>query len=212
MKNKVEIFFTAKLYHFFRNRLRKFQQQKKYQKWQKNGCPVPPPHIVKQRTIREYQKKYNCSVLIETGTYKGDMIEAQKNIFKKIYSVELSRQLHEKAKVRFAYDKHVRLLQGDSSVVLSKIVEEIEEPALFWLDGHYSGGITAKGDTECPVFDELKAIFNGKELNHVLLIDDAREFTGKSDYPTIDEVTQFINGKNKNYRVEVKDDIIRYTV
>ena len=46
--------------------------------WKKSGCPIPAPHIVKQITIQEHQKKYGYSILVETGTYLGDMVEVQK--------------------------------------------------------------------------------------------------------------------------------------
>ena len=57
------------------------------------------------------------------------------------------------------------IVQGDSGKVLSEILLEINEPAIFWLDGHYTAGITARGVKECPIFEELDCIFNTKELN-----------------------------------------------
>jgi hypothetical protein len=194
------------------NGLAQSQHQKNLEKWKANGYPTPPPHIVKQIAIAEYQEKYHHTILVETGTFRGDMIEAQKKRFKKIISIELAEHLFEKAKRRFKNDKNVILVQGDSGKVLSNVMKEVNEPAIFWLDGHYSAGVTAKGDTECPIFGELDAIFNGKSLNHILLIDDARLFKGKDDYPTIDKVTAYIQNKNSRYQVEVKHDIIRYVV
>ena len=59
------------------------RQRQKYllYEWTKNGCPIPPPHIVKQKTISEYRQKYKYTTLIETGTYMGDMVEVQKTMF-----------------------------------------------------------------------------------------------------------------------------------
>jgi hypothetical protein len=180
--------------------------------WKSNGSPSPPPHLVKQETIKEYQKRYKFSVLIETGTYIGEMVEAQKKRFKKIYSIELAVDLFEKAKDRFKNDNNIIIVQGDSGKVLSKILLEVNESAVFWLDGHYSGGVTAKGDKECPIFEELDAIFSREKFNHVLLIDDARLFTGSGDYPTIEKLTEYIRSKNGGYQVEVKHDIIRCVI
>ena len=59
-----------------------------FNEWIKNGCSVPPPHFVKQNTIREYQKKYGYKTLIETGTYLGDMVDAPQKQFKTIISIE----------------------------------------------------------------------------------------------------------------------------
>lgn len=112
----------------------------------------------------------------------------------------------------FNKDKNVTIIQGDSGKVLTKLLLDINEPAIFWLDGHYSAGSTAKGEKECPIFEELDAILQSKKFNHILLIDDARCFIGEGDYPSIDQLTAYITGKNENYQVEVKNDIIRYII
>jgi len=186
-------------------------EKKQLKEWQKNGCPVPPPHMVKQKTIQEYQKKYGLTTMVETGTFLGDMVEAQKKIFEKIISIELGVDLFKKAQKRFEKDRNVTIMQGDSGIVLPKILRNLNTPALFWLDGHYSAGITAKGDKDCPIFEELDAIFNSKKLDHILLIDDARCFTGMGDYPTIEKLTDYVRNKNGKYQVDVKHDIIRFT-
>lgn len=181
------------------------------EEWHYNGCQLPAPNIVKQITIAYYQKKYSISTLVETGTYMGDMIEAQKKRFKKIYSIELSSVLNEKAKSRFSCDKNICLFQGDSVQVLPNLLKRIDEPAIFWLDGHYSGGITAKGSKDCPILEELNAIFENSKFENVLLIDDARLFIDKADYPSIEKLIDYVGSKNKKYEVEIKNDIIRFT-
>lgn len=140
------------------------------------------------------------------------MVEAQKGNFKKIYSIELGFDLFEKAKKRFEVDKNVEILQGDSGYVLPKVLEEINEPITFWLDGHYSGGITVKGEKECPIYEELHAILKGEKHNHVLLIDDSRCFTGKGDYPTIKQISEYIIANNDKYQISVEFDIIRCVI
>ena len=180
--------------------------------WRNSGYSVPIPALVKQMVILNYQKKYNYSTLIETGTYLGDMVEAQKTNFKKVISIELGMDLFLKAKERFKSDKNVQIFQGDSGKVLPQILQGLKDPAIFWLDGHYSAGITAKGDKICPIFEELDAIFDNSNLNHILLIDDARDFVGEGDYPTIERLTDYIKSKNERYTVQVKHDIIRYTI
>ena len=47
--------------------------------------------------------------------------------------------------------RRAEILQGDSTDVLPEVVEKMDEPTLFWLDGHYSGGITASGEQETPI-------------------------------------------------------------
>jgi len=190
----------------------KHKHKKELVRWIKNGRVPPSPHLVKQSTIQEYKKEYSIKVLIETGTYLGDMVQAQKHSFKEVYSIELAEHLYKRAKKRFRTDTNVTIIQGDSGKVLPKLLSKIEEPAIFWLDGHYSSGLTAKGDKNCPIYQELDAILTNQMFNHILLIDDARCFIGENDYPTITELTSFIENKNPEYKVEVKNDIIRYTI
>jgi len=180
--------------------------------WKSNGCPAPPPHFVKQMTIKEFQRKSSYKILIETGTYFGDMIDAQKNNFKLIYSIELSVDLFNKAKQKFEKDKNIIILQGDSGKVLPYIIKKIDEPVIFWLDGHYSEGITARGDKDCPIYEELDAILSKNKTEHIILIDDARCFIGAGDYPTIDELTSYVRSYNEKYQVDVKNDIIRFII
>lgn len=196
---------------FILNRLMNQYDQWEYDRWQKAGRPAPPPHFVKQMTIEEYQKKSEYTVLVESGTFLGDMVEAQKKKFKKIVSVELGNLLYKKAKKRFKNDHNVTIVSGDSGEKLTEILDTIDEPVIFWLDGHYSAGLTAKGSKACPVYEEIDAIFNSVNRNdHIILIDDARLFTGKNDYPKVNQLTEYIRRKNEKYRVDVKDDIIRY--
>lgn len=119
------------------------------------------------------------------------MVWAQRKNFRKNYSIELSEPLYIKAKKRFKRYSHINILQGDSGKVLHTMLDKMTEKSIFWLDGHYSSGITAKGDKECPIYEELSAIFKS-EKNHILLIDDARCFTGQGDYPSIEELSGFI--------------------
>ena len=178
-------------------------------KWEENGKPVPPPHAVKQQAIQYYQKRSGYTILVETGTYKGDMILAQKDFFKKIYSIELSPALFEKAKKRFRNYPSVTLLQGNSGDVIAKVLAELSEPAVFWLDGHYSGGITAKIEKYSPINEELQTLISNNRLQHVILIDDARGFTGEHGYPTIDEVKEMTAKYFPGYHFSVEEDIIR---
>ncbi len=209
MKTKIKEIFRSFIPPIILNKIKKYLNEKYFEQWKIDGCVGPPPRILKQLIIGEYQQKSSYKTFIETGTYRGDMVEAQKSRFKKIISIELSSNLYKKAKRRFIKDRHVIVIHGDSGKVLPKILDDIDEPVIFWLDAHYFGGITEKGDKVCPIIEELEAIFNSTLLNHIILIDDASFFDGKGDYPTIEELVTWIKSKNKEYQVEVKHDIIR---
>jgi hypothetical protein len=177
--------------------------------WEKQGRPSPPPHIVKEELIRDYAKTFNTQVLIETGTYLGDMVHAMRKHFSKIISFELDQTLAAQAQERFANDNHITIVQGDSGKLLGNYLANINEPCLFWLDGHYSGGITAKGTLETPIKNELTAILSHPVDGHVILIDDARCFTGENDYPTLDELKNFVAERKPNHKFSVETDAIR---
>ena len=74
----------------------------------------------------------------------------KKKFFKRIYSIELSEDLFNMAKKRFRNNSHIKIIQGDSGDVLKNVLIEITEPGIFWLDGHYSAGITVKGKKGMP--------------------------------------------------------------
>ena len=177
--------------------------------WKKMGEPIPPPNLIKQEIVEEYARKFSIQILIESGTYLGDMVFAMKNIFSEIHSIELDTNLYKKAKKRFTNIENIHIIQGDSSKVLPELLTLINQPCLFWLDAHYSGGITAKGNLNTPIMIELKSIFSHKTKNHVILIDDARCFIGREDYPTIKALKEFVTKNLPDYLFEVKNDIIR---
>lgn len=197
------------LKHKIKNSIKEFQYKKEYQNWRQEGKPMPTPHIVKQMTVKAYAAKYGTDVFVETGTYLGEMVSAVKYSFKKIYSIELSAELYEKTQKKFSGDKHIAIYRGDSSLVLPEIMKHIYEPCLFWLDAHYSEGITVKGDKETPITDELERIFSHPVDGHIILIDDARFFTGQNNYPAIEELRELVLQRYPTFVFDVKDDIIR---
>jgi hypothetical protein len=193
------------------NPLKNWATKREIAEWEKKGKPVPPPHAIKQRALREYSKKYNIRILIETGTHLGDMVEAMRTDFERIYSIELSKELYERAVMRFKGADNVELIQGDSGSELKKILDRIQQPAIFWLDGHYSGGVTAIGASATPVLAELRHILDSPYTGHVIIIDDARCFGKDPSYPSMNELSKFIISLRPNVDIVVQDDSIRIT-
>jgi hypothetical protein len=174
-----------------------------YAWWRLRGSPGPKaPHLVKQLAIQKYAREFNLQVLVETGTNYAHMLYVQKGGFREVYSIELDDWRAESARRKFSNLPHIHVLQGDSGEVLPKIIPAIKEPCLFWLDGH-------DFDISTPVKLELDAIYKHPVQGHVLLIDDARWFDGRTDYPTMEEVREKVAREYPGHEVEVKDDIIR---
>lgn len=183
------------------------EQYFKVLRWTLSGRPFPPPHLIKQKMIRDALRQYQPRIMVETGTLLGDMVEAMKHRFERIYSIEISPELARRAQQRFANDRHVTIIENDSAIALRDLVHKLEEPALFWLDGHYSGGDTGKGAKETPIMEELEAIFSSP-LPHVVLVDDARCFGSEKDYPTLAELETYVRGRRPDAHMFIKHDCI----
>jgi hypothetical protein len=179
--------------------------------WINRGCPAPPPAPIKRKVILSYLKRFQIENFVETGTHMGDTLaEVAFNSKILCFSIELADQSFYKAKKRFADYKNVELHHGDSARMIIPIIERLTSPALFWLDGHYSGGETAHGAKATPVSEELTAILNAPQQGHVILIDDMHCFNGCDDYPYLDELLHAVR-EHGGYDAEVGTNICRIT-
>jgi hypothetical protein len=189
--------------------LRRLMNRLRLVRWVLGGRAGPPPSLVKQAIVRRYARAYHVRVLVETGTYMGDMVDAVRRDFDVLYSIELSETLHAYARRRLARFPHVRLLLGDSATVLGEVLKEVTGPCLFWLDSHYSGGETARAAVETPIVAELQAIARHAVKGHVILIDDARRFDGTADYPDVGQLGQIAASLFPASNLQVAEDVIR---
>lgn len=78
------------------------KSQKEMQYWFMADRPSPPPHAIKARNILTMADLFNLSVMVETGTLYGQMIDATLDRFKQIYSIEIYEPLALMAIHRFA--------------------------------------------------------------------------------------------------------------
>jgi len=177
--------------------------------WQVRGRPLPPPHVVKQLAILRYQRSRRLRTFIETGTFTGEMVAAMRPYFDRIFSIEMSPEIYEAASRRFAGDSRVTLVLGDSATELPRLLEALDHPALFWLDGHFMGAGTARAQEDSPVRAELGALLRHPVRGHLVLIDDARLFLGADGYPTVAELRNWVERERPGSRFDVEDDIIR---
>lgn len=154
----------------------------------------------KATIILEY-KKPEFNIFVETGTEYGAMIEMVGAKFKKIYSIEYDKDLYNNALKKFSNRDDIVFIHGDSGVELKKVVDELSEPALFWLDAHGTGAMTVRNPLHCPVEKELLAIFSRNILGHVIIIDDVRHF----DRYTIGVIKNL--AKKHGYTTTVRDGL-----
>jgi hypothetical protein len=177
--------------------------------WELRGRPAPPPHIFKVRVLKEIAREYGLRTLVETGTYKGATIDALKGEFEELFSIELDEELHADAVQKYSGCRHVKLILGDSGEVLPRLVGELDSPALFWLDAHWSGGATARGDEDTPILRELDCVLSSTQRN-AIVVDDLRLFGKDPGYPTVADVVHLVQERSGDLAgIEIKDDLLR---
>lgn len=161
-------------------------------------------------TSTEVFKRHANPVFIETGSYVGEGIDhALEAGFSEIYSIELSPYYHHFCCRKFFQYPNVRLIFGDSSVVLKVVLSNLQRRATFWLDGHYSAGNTALGNTHTPILQELAQIANHPIKTHTILIDDVRLFgTVEFDFIELHEIIDTIKQINANYHISFEDGYV----
>jgi len=201
------------LYHpmhdWRRDRRFRARSQAAIAQWKIAGQPAPAPDAIKYACIRELARQHNTPVLVETGTWRGDAIFTLRGEFREIHSIELAPELHREAVGALGHLAHIHLHCGDSAVELPRIAATLTAPTLYWLDGHWCAGPSARGAKDTPIFEELHFLLNRPARRDVILIDDARYFNGVNGYPTVDELRQLVSLHRPATHFEVKDDIIR---
>jgi len=178
--------------------------------WALRGKPARSPHLLKQMTVAEYGRRYNLPCLVETGTYYGEMVAGMRQQFDLIYSIELDPKLAEYARQRFRDCPQVKILEGDSGVLVPQVVAQLDRPALFWLDAGYYGVDLKKGDLS-RLLTELSAILSASIREHVVLMDDARMFVGTESKFNARQLVAWIEQEHPNRKVEIVRDIFRIT-
>jgi hypothetical protein len=134
---------------------------------------MPSVDIYFLQHLQESYKKY--PVFVETGTNEGVSIRCVEPFFDKLFTIELSPHYYNLASSQYHGNK-ITFIQGDSSVELGTLLPTIKENTIFFLDGHYSSGNTAKGPKDCPLIEEIEHINNLFEPEAIIIVDDYRLF------------------------------------
>lgn len=196
------------LYHPLRNAANRAIQRRDVRRWLRAGQPAPPPAAIKARVLRAYAEALGLRTFVESGTYRGDMVEAMRGACDRIYSIELQRTLYEAAAKRFANVAGIHLVHGDSATELRAIVRTLDAPALFWLDAHYWEGVTPRFERVTPVIEELNQIFGERDRGHVILIDDARLFGVEAGFPSLQKIEDVVRKRRPELTMTIRHDAI----
>jgi hypothetical protein len=151
-------------------------------------------------------KKYLKRVFVETGSYRGDGIQLALDAgFEQVYSIEIAMDLFIQCSFRFAGIDNIHLFNGDSAVILPSLLNEIEEPVTFWLDGHYPECGYDVMSYLSPLLYELEAIKNHKIKTHTILIDDLRLWNKADHGFNTNNLIQKLKEINPDYSFEFED-------
>ncbi len=176
--------------------------------WRKDGWGAPVPYFVRRAMLLTEARAIGAETFIETGTFLGDTTWSFRQQFLRSLTIEVEPLLAELARRRFQNHPTITVREGDSAALLPGICAEIDGPCLFYLDGHYSGGVTGMGDKECPIIEELTAIFSKTNGLFRIVIDDARLFGTHPAYPTIGRIEAFLAEQAKPTQVRFENDAI----
>jgi hypothetical protein len=165
---------------------------------------------------------HTCGIeaAVETGTFYGGGSRALRHIFPRVWSIEASEEMYRKTKRKFGRIPGLTFLLGSSPDVLASLADELDEPAVFWLDAHAATTDYGIPDSlhQCPLLEELDVIrkFPGAAAS-CLLIDDARAFFGPmgglpityrpEEWPSFVEIVDKLRQDGNRY-VTMLDDVI----
>jgi hypothetical protein len=190
------------------NRLRKEARSvDEFKAWADRQYAAPSPTKVKHQVI--LRNGIPNAIWIETGTYKGDTSKILAKNAQQVFTLEPAEILYEAAASRFKAIPNINVIFGSSEEVFPNLLPKVSGEVNFWLDGHYSTGITYQGQQDCPLIEELiqieKNISNFSQL--VIMIDDIRycinpkihQFTG---YPKIDFFVDWAKNNDLYWHIE----------
>ncbi len=138
--------------------------------------------------LKNIFKDYNFDNFIETGTHTGTTAFEMSKYFKTVDTIEIAKNLFDYCQLIKEQKQisNVNLHLGDSSILLEKILKNIKGESIFFLDGHYSSGITGRGIKDVPLLEELKIINAKYNYSSIIIIDDARLFGTVKDEDWLD--------------------------
>lgn len=164
---------------------------------------------VKRQIISSLIHNYKLKIFIESGTYLGDTAIYVSKFVNKVITVEVDNFLFNRAKKRIKKRRNIIVIEGDSGREFLKILPELTDSSLFFLDGHYSGGISGMTSKYlCPLEEELSIIEKFKYLNSsIVVIDDARELGVTEGYPSIVQIEEIFR-QHTYIKIEICDMLI----
>lgn len=174
--------------------------------WRKRQYAAPSPHFIKQVCLA--RNGLPNATWVETGTFLGQTTQYLSTRARHVYSIEPEPTLFANAEKRFKNCANVKILHGTSEAVFPGLLPIISGDVNFWLDGHYSAGITFKGEQDTPIVDELESISaNISRFGRIcVLVDDIRCFNPQlpeyATYPSLDVLIDWARANGLLWHIE----------
>lgn len=163
-------------------------------------------------------------IIIETGTYYGKGALIFSEYFKIVHTIELSEKWYKKSSNTLLTKSNIFCHLGNSTKILPTIMNQYNEPLVFYLDAHYSGSDTAFGDCEVPLLEEITSLQSRKQKD-LIIVDDLRLFgskgicghVGHKFYPpmnydwtdiTIDSILHILGNASTTYYTTFDDRLV----
>ena len=143
--------------------------------------------VFQEDFLRTHLVLEDYPICVETGTNLGYSTHIITELFPRVYTIEIQRELYERAKNNF----NATCILGDSAVELPKLIPQLDRPTVFYLDAHWSGdhltdwegshfsgyGVdTGMGESQVPLLEEISAIVDLFPHRCAVYVDDMDKF------------------------------------
>jgi len=149
-------------------------------------------------------------IFIETGTAYGQTLQEVQPYFEKIFTVEISEKLWEWLQPQIQQFENVDHVLGDSLIEIPKFLDSLteEDKVFFWLDAHWSQGLSGKNHLDVPLIEECVIIDEQYKADvGLVVIDDVRMFETNTNEDwssiNIDTIKESFN----NFEILVSEEI-----
>jgi len=186
-----------------------FELLKALKAWRRRAYAAPSPNTIKRSVLE--RNGIPGATWVETGTFKGNTTAFLAGIGGAVYSIEPEPTLFANAERRFAGDDRITILNGPSEKIFPDLLPTLSGDINFWLDGHYSAGVTFKGDIDTPIIAELDEISRNLDRfgRMTVLIDDLRCFDPDipeyAEYPSLDYLVDW--ARENGFKWSIEHDI-----
>lgn len=120
------------------------------------------------------------SVYVETGLWKGNQLAIAAKLFAECHGIELAPHWAEHNRSRFADDTHVLIHEGDSAVVLPRVLDTIDDAAVILLDAHFCKTDPPVAKSKFPLWAELDRI-SARATPDIVIVDDVHTFARRRE-------------------------------